>query len=161
MEHEAAGLLVALERSAWGDFVRGSPLLYPLANTLHVVAVLVFFAVVAAMDLRLLGWLRGEPVTAVIARLRPVAITALLVVAATGFTLFTPEASAIIRNPAFQLKLAAIALALANVAVLERRFGDLIRGNTAAVPPGARFAALASLTLWLLAAACGRFIAYL
>lgn len=161
MEHAAAGILGALERSAWGDLVRGSALLYPVANTLHVVAVLAFFACVAAMDFRLLGWLRGESAASVIARLRPFAVAAFAVILATGFVLFSPEATAIIGNPAFRLKLVAIAAALLNIVWLERRYGALIRGDAMAVPAGARAAALASLALWLLTAACGRFIAYL
>jgi hypothetical protein len=148
--------VAALQESGYGALVRQSVFLYPLANVTHVLAVLVFFALVAAMDLRLLGVFKGMPVEVVIARLRPLAIAALAVIVATGVTLFAPEAVAIARNPAFQFKLAAIVLALANVVVntkVLRRAGEgaaLVRA-TAGI----------SLLLWLAVAACGRLIAYL
>ena len=148
-------LLEAVQASAFAAYVRDSVLLYPFANVAHVVAVMVFFAAVAVMDLRLLQVIRGMPVPLVIERLRPVAVGALVVIAATGLTLFVPEASATARNPAFLLKLAAIALALGNIAVNEwalRRDGESSRTVQAT--------AGVSLALWLSTAALGRAIAY-
>ncbi len=148
-------LLDAVQASAFAAYVRDSMLLYPLANVAHVVAVMVFFAAVAVMDLRLLQVIRGMPVPLVIERLRPVAVGALVVIAATGLTLFVPEAATTARNPAFLLKLAAIALALGNIAVNEwalRRDGESSRTVQAT--------AGVSLALWLSTAALGRAIAY-
>ncbi len=147
--------LAALQDSAYAAYARESVFLYPIANVTHVLAVLVFFAAVAAMDLRLLGVFGGTPARTVVARLRPVAFVALAVIAATGSTLFVTEAVATGRNPAFQLKLLAIALGLVNVGVNEwllRR-----RGEGSAM---ARLSAALSLVLWLTVAACGRSIAY-
>jgi uncharacterized membrane protein len=149
-------ILAAVQQSGYGALVRQSVFLYPLANVLHVLAVLVFFASVAVMDLRLLGVLKGMPVEAVIARLRPLAIAALVVVVVTGITLFVPEAVAIARNPAFQLKLAAILLGLVNVLINTRTLRRA--GEGAAL---VRATAGVSLAVWLAVAACGRLIAYL
>ena len=149
-------LLAAVQDSGYGVLVRQSVFLYPLANVTHVLAVLVFFASVAAMDVRLLGVLEGVPAPVVIARLRPVAIAALVVIAATGVTLFVPEAGAIARNPAFQVKLMAIVIALANVGLNARALRHA--GEGAAM---VRLTAGLSLVLWLAVAACGRLIAYL
>jgi hypothetical protein len=148
--------IAAVQDSGYGALVRQSVFLYPLANVTHVLAVLVFFAVVAVMDLRLLGVFKGLPAVDLIARLRPVAIAALVVVAATGVTLFVPEAVAIARNPAFQFKLVAIMLGLANVALNTRTLRRA--GEGAAL---VRLTAGLSLALWLTVAACGRLIAYL
>jgi hypothetical protein len=148
-------ILAALQESAYAASARDSVFLYPIANVTHVLAVLVFFAAVAAMDFRLLGVFGGTPAREVVARLRPVALVALVLIAATGFTLFSTEAVATGRNPAFQLKLAAIALGLTNVGVndwLLRREGE---GSALA-----RLSAGLSLVLWLTVAACGRSIAY-
>jgi hypothetical protein len=149
-------LFAAVQDSGYGALVRQSVFLYPLANVTHVLAVLVFFATVAAMDLRLLGVFKGMPAAALIARLRPVAVAALVVVAATGVTLFFPEAVAIARNPAFQVKLAAIVIALANVALNNRTLRRAGEGSALV-----RATAGASLALWLMVAAAGRMIAYL
>lgn len=147
-------LFSAIQESAYGAYVRDSVWLYPGANISHVVAVLVFFATVAAMDLRLLGAIRGEPARAVIARLRPLSIAALAVIALTGLTLFVAEAVAISRNPAFQLKMLALVLGLLNVGLNQRA---LRRGEVSAL---ARGTAAFSLALWLFVAAMGRTIAY-
>jgi hypothetical protein len=147
--------LHAVEASAFAAYIRESVLLYPAANVLHVLAVLVFFAAVAVMDLRLLQVIRGMPAAAVIERMRPVAVGALVVTAATGALLFVPEAVKMAANPAFLLKLAAIGLALANVGVNDwalRRAGETARL--------ARASAGLSLALWLCVAALGRAIAY-
>jgi hypothetical protein len=146
---------LALEQSSFAAHVRNSVLLYPSANVAHVVAVVAFFGIVAAMDLRLLKVLGGTPASAVIARLRPLAAIALLVIVAAGFTLFSAEASALARNPIFRIKLAAIALALANVAVNEWSFRA--HGETARL---VRLTAGISLFAWLGIATLGRSIAY-
>ena len=135
--------------------MRDSVFLYPLANITHVLAVLAFFAAVAAMDLRLLGVFEGVPARTLIGRLRPVAFAALAVIATTGVTLFVPEAAAIGANRAFQVKLVMIVIGLANIGLNDwalRRDGE--------DGPWARASAGVSLVLWLMVAAAGRTIAY-
>lgn len=143
----------ALEGSGFGVYVRNAVLLYPAANILHVLAVLGFFATVAAMDLSLLNVLRGADPRRAISRLRGWAVALFITIAATGIVLFAAEATAIAANPAFRLKLLAILLALANAALAE---WALRRGESVV----ARRAALASLLLWLSVAGLGRAIAY-
>jgi hypothetical protein len=148
-------LLAALQDSAYAAYARESLFLYPIANVTHVLAVLVFFAAVAAMDVRLLGLFAQTPARAVVSGLRPVAMAAFVVIVATGGTLFVAEAVATARNPAFQFKLVAIAVGLANVGAngwALRRAGErsLLARSTAGL----------SLAVWLMAAAAGRSIAY-
>ncbi|RAI46047.1 DUF6644 family protein [Rhodoplanes roseus] len=150
-----SGFLAALEASGLAAQVRGSSVLYPAANVIHVVAVLVFFAAVAAMDLRILRVLRGPPPARVVARLRPVAIAMLVLIAASGALLFLPEATRMGPNPAFLAKLAVIGLAMANLAA-----NDWALRHGAERSALARTTAAASLALWLGVAALGRLIAY-
>lgn len=151
------GILAAVEASAFGATMRRSVWLFPVANVLHVLGAMVFFALVAAMDFVVLRRTVARA-RLVISRLRPLAFVGLLVQIATGIMLFAPEASHIGINPAFQLKLVAIVLALINVAVLEM----ILRSAAAdrATPNLARSAAVASLLVWLAVAALGRLIAY-
>ncbi len=148
-------LWLALQESWFGALVRQSALLYPAANILHVLGVMGFFALVAAMDLALLGVLGRAPPKQTVAALRPFAVLLLVLVAATGLVLFAPEAVAIAGNPAFRAKLVLILLALANVLANEwalRRRGD-----------GARVVQITaglSVLGWLIVAALGRLIAY-
>lgn len=148
-------LWAALQESSFAAFVRNSTFIYPIANVTHVVAVIAFFGAVATMDLRLLRVFEGAPARIIVARLRPVALIMLLIIAAAGFVLFSAEALALSRNPAFRIKLAAIALALLNTAINEwaLRRNDELR-------PLVRFTAGFSLLVWLFIAAMGRTIAY-
>ena len=138
--------------------MRRSVWLYPVANVLHVLGVITFFAVVAAMDVKAVRGSSTAAVRAFIIRVRPVAITLLVVQSMTGIMLFLPEASHIAHNAAFQAKLATILLALLNVVALE---AALARTLPVAAPSAAvRLAAVTSLALWLAVAALGRLIAY-
>jgi uncharacterized protein DUF6644 len=157
---------LALEHSALGAAMRHSRVLYPLANVGHILAAMTFFAAVAMMDARLLGAFRQVPWRQVAGWCRPLAAAALAVQATTGLLLLAPEASAIVANPAFRLKLAMIALGLVNVAILEvlMRRGMRRSGNggpqSPTSPTAVRICAVISLAAWLLTAALGRLIAY-
>jgi hypothetical protein len=148
--------LVALEASGLARTMRTSTFLFPLANVLHVLGAMTFFAAVAAMDVRAFGAGGVDGLRAFIGRVRPVAIAGFAVQVVTGVMLLAPEASHVGSNPAFQLKAAAIVLGLLNVAFLE----VAARGMGPPVPASVRIAAVLSLFFWLATAAAGRLIAY-
>ncbi len=149
-------LLAAIQNSAFAATVRDSTFIYPVANVTHVVAVVAFFGLVATMDLRLLGAFGGMPANTLISRLRPAALLAFLVIVGAGMILFSAEAVALARNTAFQLKMAAIALALLNIGLNE---WSLRRDEESATL--VRATAGVSLFVWLFVAAMGRTIAYI
>jgi hypothetical protein len=95
-------------------------------------------------------------------RSRSIAIAAFLMLALTGFMQFSADASHLIINPVFQIKLALIGLGLVNLAIFEfgvkRSIVDLSPG--VAMPASAKTAGFMSLAIWLVVAACGRTIAY-
>jgi hypothetical protein len=148
-------LLAWLQGSSLAGAMRSSVFLYPTANVLHVLGALAFFAAVAAMDMRVLSRAPLAGTRAFIDRVRPVAVAGFLAQATTGVMLLSPEATHIGQNPAFQLKVLAILLGLANVLVLE----TAVR-RTGAIGGTAKASAAASLALWLSTAAAGRLIAY-
>jgi hypothetical protein len=147
-------LWLTLQESGYGSFVRNSVFFYPAANVLHVLSVISFFGLVATMDLALLG-VGERPAKQVISQLRPFAVALLVLIAATGSVLFVAEAVAIAANPAFQLKIIFILLALANVVGNELVLRS--RGDRATL---AQLTAGVSLLAWLGVAALGRLIAY-
>ncbi len=146
---------IALQDSSFAAFVRNSTFIYPIANVTHIVAVIAFFGVVATMDLRLHRVYEGASARLIIARLRPVALIILLIIAAAGFILFSAEAAALARNTAFRVKLIAIGLALLNIGLNE-----WILRSKGEFHPLVRFTAAFSLFVWLFIAALGRTIAY-
>jgi hypothetical protein len=162
MDHTAPAVFQALEASGFGAAIRQSVWLYPLANVGHVVAVVAFFAAVAAMDVRLLGGFAATAPGAVVRHARRAAVTAFALVATTGAMLFTAEASHLALNPVFRAKAVLVALGLANVLAFELAFGRRLAGLLpgAPLPAPARASAAASLALWLAVVACGRSIAY-
>jgi hypothetical protein len=142
----------------FADWAASSPYAYPIANTVHVLALVLLLGGIGLVDLRTLGAFRSLPLQPLAKALVPIAATGVLVLAASGSILFAADAVSVARKGVFQLKLVLIALALANVALFRRRHGAV-----AADPPpaGARALALVSLLLWVSVAIAGRMIAYL
>jgi hypothetical protein len=136
--------------------------LYPIVEIVHIAGIVVLVGAAAMFDLRLLGWSRRLPVSAMAAHLLPWARAGLGIVVPTGAMMFVAHAAEMAANPAFRLKLVLIAAALANAAAFHRwPFRSVSRWDVEAPSPvPARFAAIASLALWSGAIACGRLLAY-
>ena len=150
---EATGLGVAMRQWLW---------LYPIVEIVHIAGIVLLVGAAAMFDLRLLGLSRRLPVSAMAAHLLPWARAGLAVVAPTGAMMFVAHATEMAANPAFRLKLLFIAAALANAGAFHRwPFRSVSRWDVETRPPvAARFAAVASLTLWSGVIACGRLLAY-
>lgn len=159
---EAPAFLLALEQSGIGQTIRQAAWLYPIANTAHILALMLFAAAAAVMDLRILGAFGATAPASVILPARRASMLGLGLMVLTGLMLFLPDAARVGVHPVFQIKLVLIGLGIGNALLLA---GPALRG-IAAVPAGvplparARVAALLSLAIWLCVAACGRLIAY-
>ena len=162
MEHEAPAIFVALEASGFALGIRNSLWLYPAANIGHIVALVFFVGAVAVMDVRLLGGFVETPPGRVLARARRFAIWAFVGLAITGALLFVAEASHLVVNKMYLIKLALIGAGLANIAIYEFGAKRTVEALAPGVPmpASARFAGALSLGLWVIVAACGRSIAY-
>jgi hypothetical protein len=136
-------------QSAWG---------YAAANVLHLLGMATLLGSVLAFDLRILGVMRVLPVVEMARLLLLLARCGFVLAVASGLVLFSADASHVFVNPAFQMKLVLIGLALLNVAVFH-----WIVPLTSDTPPGpaARISALLSLLVWPAIIICGRMIAYL
>jgi hypothetical protein len=162
MTDAAPAVFVALEQSGFAAAIRQSPWLYPAANVGHIVSLTLLAGAVAVMDVRLLGGLAATAPAGVLGRARAFAVVALLGMAVTGCVLFSAEASHLVLNPAFQLKVVVAAAGLINVAIYElwgRRVVERLAPG-AAMPARAKIAGMLSLGIWVVVAACGRSIAY-
>ncbi|KAB2911949.1 MAG: hypothetical protein F9K29_21115 [Hyphomicrobiaceae bacterium] len=162
MLHDAPQFLVALEQSGLGAAIRQSWWAYPAANVGHILGLMLLAGAVAVMDARMLGAFAASPPASVVLPARRVAIVSLLLMAATGFMLFTAEASHVALNRVFQVKATLIALGVVNALLVARATGEALATTPAFTPlPGrVRTAAAVSLAIWLSVAACGRLIAY-
>lgn len=162
MTEAAPALFVAIEASAVGAMIRQSRWLYMVANVGHIVALLCFAGAIAVMDTRLAGGLSATAPGPLLRKARQLAVAAFVGLIVTGLVLFTAEASHVVLNRVFQIKVGLIVLGLLNVLWIERTIMPKVAGLPPLVPmpAGARQGALASLTIWLSVAICGRAIAY-
>jgi hypothetical protein len=149
-------MIEALE--AWGPaaFLRTSFYLYPLLNAAHILAIGVLVTSAALMDGRVLGLGRELALDAVIERLRPIAIGALIVAALTGFLMFSVQPFDYLANPAFRLKMLLLLGAVTN-ALLFTSF----KAHRRPEKPSSRAMAIMSIGLWLSVLVAGRFIGFL
>jgi hypothetical protein len=162
MLHDAPQFLIALEQSGLGAAIRQSPWAYPAANVGHIVALTLFAASVAIMDLRMLGAFAATAPASVVYPARRAAVLGLVLMALTGFMLFAAEASHVAMNGVFQIKAVLITLGILNALLIAGPAVATIAGipANAPLPARARIAAVVSLLIWVSVAACGRLIAY-
>ena len=142
--------------TSYAQWAMSSPLAYPVANTVHVLALVLLLGGIGLVDLRLLGVFRSLPLEPLTRALTPIAATGVLILAASGSILFAADAKALAQSDTFRLKLILIAIALTNVVLFRWRYGVIARRP----PIGARVLALISLLTWTCVAIAGRMIAY-
>lgn len=150
--------------SSIGTAIRESTLMFPIIETIHVLAIALMAGTVAVVDLRLLGLVfKREPVTKVMGEVIPLTWIGFAVMFITGGLLFWAGATKLYSNPAFRIKLILLLLAGVNPLVFHLTvFRSVGEWETAAVAPlRARTAAVLSLVLWSGIIITGRAIAYL
>ncbi|MCS6877864.1 MAG: hypothetical protein N2038_06575 [Geminicoccaceae bacterium] len=164
MEHEAAGLLAPLgawlETTAASAAVRRSLWAYPVASVLHVLGMGILLGSIVVLDLRLLGFATAVPARALAELAIPLAAFGLAIQIPTGAVMLAADAAALLGHPLFLAKLALVALALLNVALVHRAMGPDRVALDRPLSPALRRGALVSLVSWPLVAALGRAVAY-
>ena len=161
MEHQpAAPIFLALQESALGHLMRSSPVLYPMAEILHIMGFVLLVGAIVALDLRILGIGRTIAIQPLARLLLPLSRFGFIVAIGMGFLLFSADAAHVVRNPAFQAKLLLIAAALINVAIAHGGPWRRLAAWHGEAPASAKLTAFASLLLWLGALTAGRLIAY-
>ena len=156
-------LLTWIENLGFSVWVRESVSLwaYPGMLSFHTIGLGFVVGVSAAFDLRLLGVASGVPV-APMRRFFPVMWAGFWLNALSGVALLMAYATKMLTNPIFIIKLILIAIAVANVVVLNKRvFANLSRVNEAVRSRNVKILAATSLLLWALVILAGRFVAYI
>lgn len=136
---------------------------YPIVNLTHILGIAALFGATLIIDLRMLGAWRRVPLAPLTQVAVPVAKTGFAVAVTTGAGLLATKATEYAGNPYLLIKFAAIALGIANVAILnrwpawrERAERELSHDETRRLA----FAGGVSLICWLAAITAGRLIAY-
>jgi hypothetical protein len=119
---------------------------WPTTIALHVIGVVALIGLRMFVDLRLIGlsWaVDGLPTTKLVQRITPWTLIAAVLVLATGLALVAGEPRLFATNTIFQIKIAAVLLALGNAWYLHTvALRDV-------VTPAARVSAYLSLVLWI------------
>jgi hypothetical protein len=152
-----------LGNTPWSVALHESRYAFLVVLAVHVLTLTVFVGTAIMIDLRLLGAaMTRVPVSEVISRLVPWSGAGLAVMIASGALLFYAAPLVRYENVFFRLKMAALALALANVWFFQRTvYRRVNEWDLDPVPPrGARMAAVVSLVLWASIITAGRMMAY-
>ena len=146
--------------SLWlGQFIVSSNWLFPVIESVHLLALAVLGGAILVVDMRLLGLgLKNHAVIQIAREARPWLIGALVVMIATGVPLFLSEAIKCYYSQAFWNKMTALALGLVFTFTVRARATE-----TESVRHTARRQAVVgalSLALWFTVAASGRWIGF-
>jgi len=139
--------------------MRGSPWLFPVIATIHLLGLSVIGGAVLIVDLRLLGLgLSRQPAARLVRAAEPLLLGALLVMFATGLLLFMCFATKYYYLSAFWVKLTSLLLALGFTFTIRRRVA--MTATLEASPLKNKLVALISVALWASVALGGRLIGF-
>ena len=153
-------IAAALEASSLGVAIRDSTFLYPVVNIVHLIGLVMVLGGIGLLDLRMLGLARRLPLAGTYGLLTGTAVAGVCVQMASGFLLFTSDATALIGNDAFLLKMILFATALLNAAMFRFLWRKRIATWDAAPPFAGRMQSALSLLIWSTIGVLGRLIAY-
>jgi hypothetical protein len=151
------------EDSGLADNIRENDLLFPLIESVHVVAICLVIGSILVVDLRLLGFASiNRSVSRVTSGVLPLTWGAFAVAVASGTLLFISNATKYLGNGYFVAKIVLICAAGLNMVIFHGISArDLPRWeNEAPLPLPARLAGGLSILLWVSVVTCGRWIGF-
>ena len=151
------------ESSGLADNVRENDVLFPLVESVHVLAICLVVGSIFVVDLRLLGLASiRRPVGRVLSGILPLTWTAFALAVASGSLLFISNATKYLENGFFVAKICLIAAAGLNMAIFHGLSGRYVpRWENQTPPPlPARLAGGLSILLWISVVTCGRWIGF-
>ena len=138
------------------EFIKQS-WLFPVIQSIHIIGLTILVGTIALVDLRLLGIsMRRHDIPALASALASWTSVGLLTVIVTGPLLFGADIGRYLNNPAFLLKMALLAAALAGHFTLHR---SVVKDEAPHTLTRQRVTAVLSLLLWSSVVLAGRAIA--
>lgn len=140
----------------------GTEWLFPIIETLHVMALSIVFGSIAMVDLRLLGVsFRDNKVSQLAGEVLPWTWSAWGVAAVCGTLMFLAKAETYLGNLQFRLKFLCMALAAANMLVFNLGvYRKVAHWNAGEPPASAKLAGALSLSLWTGVVFFGRWVGF-
>jgi hypothetical protein len=151
-----------LQDSAWAAAIRQSNWLYPALEIVHITGIVLLVGSAFLFDIRILGFSKNIPVSALEKHLLVWARRALILVVPSGLLLFITNAVALAHNSFFHTKIILIVVAGLNAWLFHSVFcrSTAAWDISAPSPANAKVTALVSLVAWTGVIACGRLLAY-
>ena len=147
------------EDTAVGHAIRDSLWLFPVIESVHLLALALIGGAILVVDLRLLGLgLRSQPVAQLARDAQPWLIGGLLVMLSTGVLLFLSESIKCYYSPPFWYKMKFLLLAILFTSTVRRKVAAA--AETRVRPIWGKLVALVSLALWFGVGFSGRWIAF-
>jgi hypothetical protein len=150
-----------LENTGIGEWIKTDPFGFPIVLCAHSIGLAGVVGIIYMLSLRVLGYSKGIPI-AVFDRMFPIAWAAFILNAISGVLLFMGDATHLISNWTFWLKLVLIA---AGGVSLWALWNALMGGSERTTPQGvvtprAKALAVVCLVFWTGAIVSGRYIAF-
>ena len=147
------------EKSAIGEAIRNSQWLFPVIESVHLLALVLIAGAVLVVDMRLFGLgLRRQPVAQLARDAQPWLIGGLTVMLSTGILLFLAEAIKCYYSPAFAVKMTSLLLALIFTFTVHRKV--VLADESRVGPLWSRVVAVDSVALWSGVGIGGRWIGF-
>ncbi len=146
------------EASWLGQGVRQSLWLFPVIEAVHLLGLCLLGGSLLIVDLRMFGvGLKDQSIAELAKRARPWLIASVVVLLVTGLLIFLSEAVKAYYNQSFWVKMWALAIGLVYTFAVRER---IVRDETLDTSVKSRMLATASMTVWFVVAAAGRWIGY-
>jgi len=155
--------LKSLEETGLASGIRDSLYVFPILESIHVMALSVVFGTITVVDLRLLGFASsGRAFARMSSELLRITWGAFAVAALSGTLMFMTNARVYYNNTPFRVKMVLLALAGLNMALFHLTAGrSIARWEKAPAAPGiGRLTASLSLALWIAIVFAGRVIGF-
>ena len=156
-------ILVALQGTPWATAIREDDTLFPVIESLHVLAITFVVGTIAMVDLRLLGVTnRQRAVTRLTTEILPWTWGGFVLAVITGSLMFSSSATKYFDNVPFRIKFVFLVLAGANMAVFHLVTQRSIEhwDEHSSTPVGAKIAGGLSLLFWFGVVTAGRWIGF-
>ena len=146
------------EATAVGEAIRNSLWLFPIIESVHLLALALIGGAVLIVDLRLLGLGLRQPVAQVARAAQPWLIGSLTVMLVTGIPLFLSESIKCYYSPPFWYKMTFLPLAITFALTVRRKVAAADENRVG--PLWGKLVGLVSLGLWFGVGFSGRWIAF-
>jgi hypothetical protein len=147
------------ESSAVGGAIRNSQWLFPVIESIHLLALILIGGSVLVLDMRLFGLgLRRQPVAELARDVEPWLIGSLVVMLCTGILLFLSESTKCYYSTAFSVKMTSLFLAIVFTFTVRRKVA--LADESRVRPIWSKLVAVVSVALWSGVGIGGRWIGF-